>query len=264
MDAIESQKTLRHGRDGRGEDAPVDGVPGDGRPADGAILFDPALLPQPSPEWFDPAYWGPRAQAVVAGGRGGAWYVKTPFGDAVLRHYLRGGIAARVSRDRYVWQGEARVRSFAEYRLTETLHRAGLPVARPLAASYRRDGAAYRAAILLERIHGVRTFAARVAADAAHAPWEEAGRLVARFHLHGLDHADLNANNLLFDAAGSGWLIDFDRSRLRRVAATWRQNNLARLLRSLHKLRGARSRSAVEADFARLYDAYESAMEHGR
>jgi 3-deoxy-D-manno-octulosonic acid kinase len=256
VDAIESLTTLRHGREGHG-----DGMPVDGAPVDGAILFDATRVPQPQSAWFDPAYWGRLAQPVASGGRGGAWYVDAPFGAAVLRHYLRGGLAARVSRDRYLWQGEDRVRSFAEFRLTEALHRRGLPVATPLAASYLREGASYRAAILLERLHGVRTLAERIAAAAADAPWEAAGRTIARFHRAGLDHADLNAHNILFDATDQAWLIDFDRSRLRKPAATWRRNNLTRLLRSLHKLRGARSRQAVEADFARLQDAYDAAME---
>ena len=253
-DAIESLTIVRRGHEGRGRRAAVSG----------AILFDAARLPQAREDWFDPGHWAARARPVHAGGRGGAWFVDAPFGPAVLRHYLRGGLAARMSRDRYVWQGEKRVRSFAEYRLTDILRQSGLPVPRPLAASYRREGAFYRAAILVERLHDVRTFAERVAADGEGAPWEDAGRLVARFHLAGLDHADLNANNILFDPRGQGWLIDFDRGRLRRPAATWRANNLARLLRSLQKLRGTRSRKQVEADFGRLVDAYEAAcMEAG-
>lgn len=261
VDAIESLTTLRHGREGPGDDEPVDAVPVDAAPVDGAILFDAARVPQPQSQWFDPAHWGQRARAVASGGRGGAWYVDAPFGPAVLRHYLRGGMAARISRNRYVWQGEDRVRSFAEFRLTEALHRQGLPVARPLAASYRREGALYSAAILLERLQDVRTLAQWVADHPADAPWEATGQTIARFHRAGLDHADLNAHNILFDPQGAAWLIDFDRSRLRKPARTWRTNNLARLLRSLQKLRGARSRHAVEADFARLTGAYDAAME---
>ncbi len=252
-DAIESLTTFRHGREGRGQRGAVAG----------AILFDRTRLRQAAPQWFDPAHWGVRAHPVTVGGRGGAWYVDAPFGAAVLRHYLRGGLAARMSRDRYAWLGEARTRSFAEYRVTEALLRHGLPVPRPLAASYERQGATYRAAILLERLHNVRTFAQCVQAATAEAPWAAAGTLIARFHRAGLDHADLNANNLLFDDDSRGWMIDFDRARLRKPGDTWRHNNLARLLRSLHKLRGERSRADVERDFTRLQTAYENAMETG-
>lgn len=244
-DAIEGRTTLPRGREG-----------GEG----GAILFDPVRLRQAEPDWFDPAWWGRRARPVDAGGRGGAWFVDAPFGDAVLRRYRRGGMAARVSRDGYLWQGERRVRSFAEFRLTEALWREGLPVPRPIAAQYLRQSMRYRAAILVERLHDVRTFGALAAEQGPRAPWEQAGALVARFHRAGLDHADLNAHNLLFDAAGNGWLIDLDRGKRRRPGATWRRNNLARLLRSLQKLRGARGRGEVDGDFARLRAAYDAAF----
>jgi 3-deoxy-D-manno-octulosonic acid kinase len=95
------------------------------------------------------------------------------------------------------------------------------------------------------------------------APWEEAGRMIARFHRAGLDHADLNAQNILFDDAGHGWLIDFDRGVLRIPATRWRERNLARLKRSLLKLRGARSSEEVEKDFGRLRRAYDQAWQRG-
>src|SRR3546814_1841162 len=47
-------------------------------------------------------------------------------------------------------------------------------------------------------------------------------------------------------------MIDFDRSTLRIPATGWREGNLARLKRSLLKLRGHRSIKEVVEDFARL------------
>ena len=66
----------------------------------GAILFDRKQIRQADPEWFLPTKWGERARPVDSGGRGGAWFVDAPFGPSLLRLYLRGGWAARVSRDR--------------------------------------------------------------------------------------------------------------------------------------------------------------------
>ena len=229
----------------------------------GAILFDATQSRQVEPDWFVPSQWGDKARPVDSGGRGGAWFVDGPFGEAVLRHYLRGGWAARVSRDRYVWRGANKVRSFAEFRLLRELLKRGLPVPRPIAARYSRDGLTYRASILLERLAGVRSLADRVAVAERDAPWEETGRLIARFHRAGLDHADLNAHNILFDATGHGWLIDFDRGTLRIPATRWREANLSRLKRSLLKLRGARSSDAIDSDFARLHGAYDTAWAKG-
>ncbi len=227
----------------------------------GAILFDRTQLRQPDPAWFDPAHWGEAAQPVAEGGRGGAWFIQTDAGDAVLRHYLRGGWMAGLSRDGHLWRGINRVRSFHEFRLLRQLRARKLPVPLPFAAWYRREGLNYRAAILLQRLQDVRSLAA-LAGDGS-APWEQAGELVARFHRAGLDHADLNAHNILFDAAGRGWMIDFDRSRLRIPATHWREANLRRLLRSLHKRRGSRGIEQVDADFAKLRAAYDAVWARG-
>ncbi|TMN24863.1 3-deoxy-D-manno-octulosonic acid kinase [Pseudoxanthomonas sp. X-1] len=248
MAAFDATEVLMPYRDARG---------------DGAILFDRQRLRQAQPEWLNPAHWGDRARPVDSGGRGGAWFVDAPFGQSLLRQYRRGGLAASVSSDRYLWRGANRTRSFAEFRLTRALHRLRLPVPQPFVASYLRQGATYRAAILMERLADVRSLADRYQAGGQAAPLEETGHLIARFHRAGLDHADLNAHNILFDAQGHGWLIDFDRGVLRIPATRWREANLARLLRSLMKLRGDRDRPQVEEDFARLRKAYDRAWERG-
>ena len=229
----------------------------------GAILFDLTRVRQASADWFSPGYWGDRARPVESGGRGGAWFVETPFGPAVLRRYLRGGLVAQVNRDRYLWRGSNRTRSFAEFRLLRVVAEKGVPVPRPIAAYYRRVGLRYQAAILLERLENVRSLADRAGVAGDGAPWEEAGRLIARSHRAGLDHADLNAHNLLFNAAGQGWVIDLDRGELRIPATGWRERNLARLRRSVLKLRGNRPVDAVERDFARLRGAYDRIWQRG-
>lgn len=249
FDANESLTPFEHRRDGQAAGY-------------GAILFDARRVQQAQPGWFDPAWWGERASAVPSGGRGGAWFVDAPFGQAVLRHYLRGGLAARISRDSYAWHGADRTRSFEEFRLTRALHTLGLPVPRPIAACYWRRGPIYRAAILIERLPGVRSLAELAADDPANAPWEATGRLLARFHRAGLDHADLNANNILLDAR-QGWLIDFDKGSIRIPATAWRERNLARLQRSLVKLRGERGEAGVREDFARLRRAYDATWLQG-
>ena len=234
----------------------------DGR-GSGAILFDRERLRQADLGLFVPESWGERARPVGDGGRGGAWFIEAPFGPCVLRRYLRGGLAARVSRESYLWHGADRTRSFAEFRLMRSLLAQGLPVPRPLAAIYLRRGLGYRAALLMERLEGVRSLSEHAQVAGRGAPWEATGRLIARFHRVGLDHADLNAHNILFDAAGQGWLIDFDRGVIRIPATGWRQRNMDRLLRSLLKLRGQRSRDEVERDYERLHRAYELAWSRG-
>jgi 3-deoxy-D-manno-octulosonic acid kinase len=60
----------------------------------------------------------------------------------------------------------------------------------------------------------------------------------ARLHGAGVDHADLNAHNILLDTHGAVSVIDFDRGRLR-GAGTWPEQNLRRLHRSLLKISGS-------------------------
>ncbi|MGO3128344.1 MAG: 3-deoxy-D-manno-octulosonic acid kinase [Luteimonas sp.] len=229
----------------------------------GAILFDGTQLRQADPRWFDPEAWGERAQRVDGSGRGGAWFIDASYGPCVLRQYLRGGMVGRFNRDLHLWRGTQHVRSFVEFRLLRELLRRDLPVPQPIAASYLRRGLGYRAWILMERLPDVRSLADHMADSPADAPLEQTGRLIARFHRAGLDHADLNAHNILFDGVGKGWLIDFDRGGLRIPETRWREQNLARLKRSLLKLRGARPETDVEQDFARLRRSYDALWSRG-
>ncbi len=225
---------------------------------DGAIVFDAALGISPGPEWFDAARWAPLGR--VASGRGGVVFVDTPVGACALRHYHRGGLAARLSADAYLWSGAARTRAFREFRLLARLADSGLPVSLPVAARYVRSGFAYRGDLLTRRIEAD-TLATRLSQgrlDAVLA--QRVGRTIARFHAFGAWHADLNAHNILADAQDRISLIDFDRGRLRKGQLAWQQANLARLHRSLVKL-GAHRVQDFEARFWHpLLAAYHEAM----
>jgi 3-deoxy-D-manno-octulosonic acid kinase len=229
---------------------------------DGALLFDAALLPRPQPEWLDGAHWLAQSRAhAVDGGRGGAWFVDTPIGACALRHYHRGGLVARLSRDAYAWSGRERTRAFREFRLLAALADAGLPVPAPVAARYRRDGWCYRADLMTRRVPDAQTLSACVAERRHDEMLARAiGTTLARFHRFGAWHADLNAHNILVDARGAVWLIDFDRCALRKPQLAWQRANLARLLRSLEKL-GARRIADFDATFWHpMLAAYHAAM----
>jgi 3-deoxy-D-manno-octulosonic acid kinase len=212
---------------------------------DGEILFDPAACggERPDAAWFDPLHWGAQGRAqAIAGGRGGVAFVETPAGACVLRHYHRGGLAARVSSDKYFWTGARRTRAFREFRLLDQLVESGLPVPAPVAARYVRRGLYYFGDLIVRRIPDVETLAERLQHGALNpAMAGRVGSTIARFHAAGACHADLNAHNILLGDRNWVSLIDFDRGRLRKPALGWQQANLARLRRSLDKL-GARKR----------------------
>jgi 3-deoxy-D-manno-octulosonic acid kinase len=210
----------------------------------GALCVPERLAAVARPEWFDPRR--PGAVAVGEGGRQAAWFVDGDHGAAVLRHYRRGGLRARLGRETYCWMGEGRVRAWAETRVLAHLRSAGLRVPEPLAAAYWRSGLCYRNAILVARIPGARSLAARL----DHADPEAVAQAIGAMHAAGVWHADLNAYNILFDEQDRVWLIDFDRARLGVAHLAQRRKNVLRLRRSLVKVAGARG--------ARWWDALNS------
>jgi 3-deoxy-D-manno-octulosonic acid kinase len=192
------------------------------------ILYDDALLSH-----ADESRFSPSGRAAV-GGRGAAWIVPGEDGEWVLRHYRRGGLAAKLSTDLYLWTGLELTRPWLEWHLLAELHTLGLPVPRPVAARVVRAGLGYRGDLLTRRIPAARTLA-ELLQTRAKLPWHDVGVTLRRFHDASVWHADLNAHNVLVDEGGGVWLLDFDRSE-RRLHGPWKRANLERLQRSLRKL----------------------------
>jgi 3-deoxy-D-manno-octulosonic acid kinase len=232
--------------------------------ATGVMLADPNGIGNPpgSPaaSLFDPDLWSARGElSMVSGGRGSAWFVGSGSNAWVLRHYRRGGFIARFSEDRYLWLGEDRVRAFAEWRLLYYLAQRGLPVPKPVAAWYRRAGATYRCDLITERIIDAQPLSAALAqAPLADHNWRAVGAAVARVHSQGVDHADLNAHNILLGPNAAVSVIDFDRARLR-TPGPWTHKNLQRLRRSLLKISaGLPPQRFTPAAWAHLLTGYRA------
>lgn len=199
------------------------------------ILYDPTALDVVSPEWFKPDFWRVRGKVLAEfGGRGQALAVATDAGPAVLRAYLRGGLIARVVRDRYLFAGYERSRCFREWRVLSRLHTQGLPVPQPLMAGCERRGLTYRAALITRLIEN--SISLPQAADILEPEhWDKLGRTLRRFFQAGVIHPDLNANNLLIDGDCNWYVIDFDRARIQ-DAPVDPGPMLSRLERSFDKL----------------------------
>ena len=211
----------------------------------GRILYDASRLRKPEAECFSREYWASRgALNEVAAGRGSVLFLRTEAGPWVMRHYHRGGLIAKVSADAYWWLGENRTRCFAEWRLLAELRRLSLPVPAPVAARYTRSGLIYRADLITEQLPASRTLSAALLAGAlTEQQWRAIGSTIARFHAHGVQHADLNASNILLGADGAVYVLDFDRGRVRPRGA-WEQAVLARLRRSLEKIQARHNEAA--------------------
>ncbi len=226
--------------------------------ARGAMLYDASRVSNLSVEWFTPRYWQSLgALEGAASGRGAAYFLSADGKRYVLRHYRRGGLAARLSTDHYPYWGEDNTRPFAEWQITYSLHRAGLPVPAPIAARYQRAaGVTYTGDLITERLAAVGSLAECLRTGALSIlTWISIGRCIRRFHDLGVCHADLNAHNVLLSDE-QVYLIDFDRCQLR-SAGLWRDGNLVRLRRSLEKLTwGLPPERFGEADWHGLLDGY--------
>lgn len=186
---------------------------------------------------FDPEAWRRRGTAEKLGaGRGNIHTVADARGRYLLRHYYRGGLMARVSRDLFLAQPVASSRAMQEFTLLRSLRRQGLPVPRAAAALYRRVGIWYRADILVEQIPDAVDTARLMhhQRSLTDAEWQALGQAVRRMHDAQCLHSDLNCHNLMLDAQGRAWIVDFDKCGFR-PGDDWKAGNLERLLRSLRK-----------------------------
>jgi 3-deoxy-D-manno-octulosonic acid kinase len=227
-----------------------------------AIVYDASRMDCPAADYFHVDFW--RSQNALSGeatGRGSAWFLETPSGPVVLRQYLRGGWAAKLSRRHYFFTTATRSRPFREFYVLAELYELGLPVPRPVAALCEFQRLMSSGAILTATIPSARTLADVLSSELKSFMsqsdfWESIGQCIRNFHDAGLWHADLNARNILLDAENRVFLIDFDRARFRPAKAVRGMGNLRRLKRSLIKLWPLQASAELEPAWDRLLVAY--------
>mgnify|MGYP006421682893 CR=1 FL=1 len=233
----------------------------------GSFVVWPEDGPRPDATWFDPAALAAAGHTGASGtaGRGATVLFAADDRRLVLRHYRRGGLVRHLSDDLYLRTGLRNSRPWRELALLTRLHAGGMPVPRPIAARVAPTAALsplYRGDLVTEYLPGTRTLAEALRNGPLDtATWPQIGVTIARFHALAVDHADLNAHNLLLDEADNVYLIDFDRVRLRlRPRGRWCHGNLARLHHSLGKLWRTEPEFAFgEGEWQRLLAGYRSA-----
>lgn len=223
-----------------------------------ALMHDANRWPQITEQQFSPSGYVDAQPVAGQGGRGGAWFVQTPVGPAVLKHYRRGGFLAKFVRSRYFFLGTMRTRGFQEFQLLQSLLLKGLPVAKPLAAFCKRGLFSYQAALVTERIANVHSLV--IAAQLSDAPWQRIGEVIAMFHRAGAQHSDLNANNILINFSGDVFIIDWDKSKLKAAPGDWCESVLARLQRSLLKECAHCDVQQLQQGITQMINAYQKAM----
>jgi len=202
------------------------------------IRYDSNIFTNIEDVSFKSRVWAQRSAIVgFAEGRGTTFFIQHEGRDFVLRHYQRGGMIAKISKDQYLWTGLKFSRPWREWLLLEKMQVKGLPVPIPAAIKVARKGLFYTADIMMHRIPNSRTLTNILMADGlSEGHWIAVGSVIRRFHEAGVYHADLNANNILLDEGGRCYLIDFDRCGMRKPKLKWQKENLQRLKRSLSKI----------------------------
>lgn len=171
-------------------------------------------------------------------GRGTVLFFEHEQRELVLKRYHRGGLIGRFVKSSYVFCGLNRTRMWREFQLLASMRELGLPVPRPIAVRCVRSSMmSYQGEMIAERIPNSRTLAEILCHEnLPEKTWESIGLIIRRFHQHAVEHADLNACNILLNSNGQVFLIDFDKSVLHdKRDHTWCQANLSRLRRSLNK-----------------------------
>ncbi|HYK65404.1 MAG TPA: lipopolysaccharide kinase InaA family protein [Patescibacteria group bacterium] len=162
--------------------------------------------------------------------------------ELFARRCRRGGMVASLLGDVYVG---ITPRPLDELGVTLDAMRRGIPVAEPMGAMVEWIGPAlYRGFFLTRAVRGMTLWEfVRTDDDATvrRHVLEQARASIATMHDKGLFHADLNLHNLIVTRVGESFvvmIIDLDKARLfeHPLSPAMRHNNIARLMRSAHKL----------------------------
>lgn len=174
---------------------------------------------------------------ALSGGRGGAFIFNHNEEKYVFKHYLRGGFAAKLLNDQYLWTGEKSTRPFVEIEVTQYAYQNSLSVAQPVAYCIKKSGLFYQASIITRFVENQGTLADVLSRQVlGDQQWEQLSHLISKMHDLKINHADLNADNILVGKDMNFTLIDFDKAKLEPTSGHWKKNNIDRLLRSLQKI----------------------------
>ena len=225
------------------------------------FLFNKVFFSTASSDLFCGSYW--KDKEAITGqeaGRGTTWFLRHENHDLVLRHYLRGGLISKISRDSYIFKSLQSCRSISEFNILNQLNTLNLPVPVPAAAQVIRRGITYKADLLTQRIPNAKDLVQvlKVAQDEVF--YQKLGQMIALFHQHGVYHADLNIQNILQDSHNKFWLIDFDRAKQRKPKQAWQLSNLRRLKRSFEKEKVRFGIKWKVTDWDTLISAYQKAI----
>ncbi len=189
-----------------------------------------------SADFFDPT-WLKQQNLIeqTKSGRGAVYFFSFNNRKFALRHYLRGGLVAKINKQRFRWKNIANTRVYSELLLLEYMHKNGLRVPTPIAGRVEKAGLTYSAAIITEIIpHSNELHQILLQSPIDKALWSAIGASIKQMHNLNVCHDDINVKNILIDNKEQVFLIDFDKC-MRKPDGNWKEKNIARFRRSLDK-----------------------------
>ncbi|MBL7002395.1 MAG: 3-deoxy-D-manno-octulosonic acid kinase [Gammaproteobacteria bacterium] len=188
---------------------------------------------------FEVEYWLKQVDSVaLTAGRGSSVKFELDEHAYVLRNFLRGGLIAKLFYDQYLWFGEYASRAYQESRVIQYAIDQQVPVAPCIAYCIEKQGLFYRQSIITKFIENQGTLADVLQRQAlTQTQWTGIAKVIIQLHQALINHADLNANNILLDDQWGAHIIDFDKATIMTDRSSWCDQNLQRLKRSLDKLK---------------------------
>jgi 3-deoxy-D-manno-octulosonic acid kinase len=135
------------------------------------------------------------------------------IGAVVIKHYRRGGLLRHMNRRYYLNLGKSRAQH--EFELLETVAGFGIHVPQPVAFAL-RGRLIYQAWLITRKIQKPQSLAELSTQDekAAGRAMESVVDQIALLIQHRILHVDLHPGNVIMDAAGKVYLLDFDRGKV--------------------------------------------------
>ena len=234
-----------------------------------------SALPELPPWVFNPNML--REKKILtrtASGRATVWFFEYQGHRLILRHYWRGGLAARLTKDRFLWLGLHKTRPWVEMETLQNLQTVGMPVPRPVAARVCRDShpLLYTADIITVEIPAALPLPDFINSDLTDLNKKrvlfKVGVVLARLHAVGAQHTDLNVRNILIDPAENVSVIDWDKGSvctqgISSVNRNWKtrhrylaERSLSRLGRSIRK--DPHLKDSHQKIYAQILNGYQS------
>ena len=224
-----------------------------------AFLYNSEIMQAFTPAIFQRG--SKKEEGVCKQGRGEVSFFRHKGLDLVHRPYRRGGLCRYIIKESYLFLKLSRTRMWQEFNLLLHMHKLGLPVPVPVAVRCSRCTLfGYRGDLITRRIDHAATLVERLReGPLSSSTWYNIGRTIRTFHDRRINHADLNASNIMLDQNSTVFLIDFDKGRIETTGSSaWKEDNLARLQRSVNKLQGRYRDFHFEAqDWQNLLEGYQ-------